>query len=64
MMGLDAKKLLVTFAFQCLAAIDAGSIFTAPKIDIRGVQRPQGVGIDVGPYEFQDVQVPLNSGIR
>ena len=63
-MGLDAKKLLVTFAFQCLAAIDAGSTVSAPKIDINGIRRPQGIGIDVGPYEFQDFQVPLNSGIR
>ncbi|MBL7152388.1 MAG: hypothetical protein ISS79_01630 [Phycisphaerae bacterium] len=32
-------------------AIDAGSKEMAPKIDIDGIKRPQGAGIDVGPYE-------------
>ncbi len=32
-------------------AIDAGSAALAPKIDIDGTSRPQGTGIDVGPYE-------------
>jgi len=32
-------------------AIDAGSATLAPKIDIDGIKRPQGAGIDVGPYE-------------
>lgn len=32
-------------------AIDAGIVTLAPKIDIDGVKRPQGSGIDVGPYE-------------
>jgi hypothetical protein len=45
-------------------AIDAGSGTSAPKIDIDGVRRPRGAGIDVGPYEFQDVPVPANSGDR
>ncbi len=33
-------------------AIDAGSATSAPKIDIDGKARPQGAGVDVGPYEF------------
>jgi len=32
-------------------AIDAGSKELAPEIDIHGVIRPQGAGIDIGPYE-------------
>ena len=35
-------------------AIDAGSVVSAPKIDINGVPRPQGAGIDIGPYEFKN----------
>lgn len=45
-------------------AVDAGSIISAPEIDINGVRRPQGIGVDVGPYEFEGVHVPMNSGIR
>lgn len=36
-------------------AIDAGSATSAPKIDIDGKQRPQGAGVDVGPYEFEGI---------
>ncbi len=32
-------------------AIDAGSKELAPEIDIDGIKRPQGAGIDIGPYE-------------
>jgi hypothetical protein len=35
-------------------AIDAGSAELAPEIDIDGVKRPQGAGIDVGPYEWKE----------
>jgi hypothetical protein len=45
-------------------AIDTGSIISAPEIDINGIRRPQGIGVDVGPYEFEGVHVPMNSGIR
>ena len=41
-------------------AIDAGSSASAPKIDIGGVKRPQGAGIDIGPYEFEDVSSSAN----
>jgi hypothetical protein len=43
-------------------AIDTGSIVSAPKIDINGIRRPQGIGVDVGPYEFEGVHVPVDSG--
>jgi hypothetical protein len=39
---------------QGSAAIDAGSTTLAPKININGVPRPQGAGIDIGPYEFEN----------
>ena len=32
-------------------ALDAGNATLAPAIDIDGVRRPQGAGIDLGPYE-------------
>lgn len=38
-------------------AIDTGSPASAPKTDIDGINRPQGKAIDVGPYEFQDVDI-------
>ena len=45
-------------------AINAGSITLAPGIDIDGLRRPQGGGIDVGPYEFEAVSAPADSRIR
>ncbi|HOV98552.1 MAG TPA: choice-of-anchor Q domain-containing protein, partial [Bacteroidota bacterium] len=40
------------------AAIDAGSSELAPSIDVRGIARPQGIGWDIGAYEyFEDSQV-------
>ena len=33
-------------------AIDAGSADSAPETDINGIKRPQGTGIDIGPYEY------------
>lgn len=41
-------------------AIDAGSAASAPKTDIAGVKRPQGAGIDIGPYEFEDISSSAN----
>lgn len=35
-------------------AIDAGTSTDAPSIDIEGISRPQGAGIDVGAYEYTD----------
>ncbi|MBI4557343.1 MAG: right-handed parallel beta-helix repeat-containing protein, partial [Candidatus Hydrogenedentes bacterium] len=33
-------------------AIDAGTLDGAPEVDIRGVARPQGAGVDMGAYEY------------
>ena len=33
-------------------AIDCGRWIEAPMIDYDGVARPQGQGIDIGPFEF------------
>ena len=39
-------------------AIDAGSFISAPKVDINGIRRPNGIAVDVGPYEFEGIYVP------
>jgi hypothetical protein len=39
-------------------AIDAGTSEGAPDIDILGVTRPQGTGIDIGAYEYMDQPEP------
>ena len=41
-------------------AIDAGLSEGAPAIDIVGVARPQGAGIDIGAYEYFDEPEPEN----
>ena len=33
-------------------ALDAGSSQGAPSTDIEGITRPQGKGVDIGPYEY------------
>jgi parallel beta-helix repeat protein len=33
-------------------AIDAGTVGNAPAVDFDRVARPQGAGVDMGPYEF------------
>lgn len=42
-------------------AIDAGASEGAPDIDILGVTRPQGTGIDIGAYEYMEQQEPEQS---
>jgi hypothetical protein len=37
-------------------AIDAGTAELAPSIDILGVHRPQGKGIDLGAYEYRTAE--------
>jgi len=34
-------------------AIDSGTAYGAPSTDQRGVPRPQGLGVDIGAFEFQ-----------
>ncbi len=34
-------------------AIDAGTSLDAPSMDINGNKRPQGLGVDIGAYEFR-----------
>jgi len=34
-------------------AIDSGTSYDAPSADERGVPRPQGLGVDIGAFEFQ-----------
>jgi hypothetical protein len=54
----DAAALFVEPAARDLhlladaAAVDSGSAAAAPAIDIEGVARPQGAGIDIGAYEY------------
>jgi len=36
------------------AAVDSGSLDLAPVIDIEGVSRPQGEGVDIGAYEYRE----------
>jgi len=43
---------------QTSPAIDAGSVASAPKVDIDAVSRPRGAGIDIGPYEFNNAPAP------
>ncbi|NIP23042.1 MAG: hypothetical protein GWN67_03480 [Phycisphaerae bacterium] len=50
-------------------AIDAGNFFSAPKTDINGFRRPNGIAVDVGPYEFEGIYVqpdnrPLYQKVR
>jgi hypothetical protein len=33
------------------AAVDAGSATLAPRLDVEGIRRPQGAGVDLGAYE-------------
>lgn len=33
-------------------AIDAGTTLSAPTVDFDGTPRPQGLGIDIGAYEY------------
>ncbi len=44
-------------------ALDVGSSELAPSIDIDGIPRPQGSGIDVGAYEWHDGSAIPDGGI-
>jgi pectate disaccharide-lyase len=37
-------------------AVDAGTTLTAPRKDFDGMPRPQGRGVDIGPYELSMIQ--------
>jgi opacity protein-like surface antigen len=37
-------------------AVDAGTTLTAPRKDFDGMPRPQGRGVDIGPYELSLIQ--------
>ena len=58
----DRKSLFVNVAAYDLRlrssfkAIDAGSPQLAPSRDAAGTSRPQGKGIDIGAYEFTEVE--------
>ncbi len=41
--------------------VDAGTSDGAPAVDIEGIQRPQGAGVDIGAHElwYQEIYLPL-----
>jgi hypothetical protein len=44
-------------------AVDSGSADEAPALDLEGIARPQGQGIDLGAYEWHDPSVgPVDGG--
>ncbi|MDI1483388.1 right-handed parallel beta-helix repeat-containing protein [Polyangium sp. y55x31] len=45
-------------------AVDTGSPEMAPALDIEGIPRPQGAGVDLGAYEWHEPGVgPVDGGI-
>ena len=45
-------------------AVDTGSADLAPALDIEGISRPQGAGVDLGAYEWHEPDVgPVDGGI-
>lgn len=45
-------------------AVDTGSSDLAPALDIEGIARPQGAGVDLGAYEWHDPSVgPADGGL-
>ncbi len=48
-----------TLTSYCPYLIDRGVAEYAPDDDFTGVQRPQGSGYDIGPYEYQGTASPL-----
>jgi hypothetical protein len=45
-------------------AIDAGVPTGAPADDQRGVSRPQGLGVDIGAFEFQFPAIPIFAPVQ
>lgn len=46
------------------AAVDTGSSDMAPELDIEGIARPQGAGVDLGAYEWHEPGVgPVDGGL-
>jgi hypothetical protein len=44
-------------------AVDTGSADMAPAVDIEGIPRPQGAGVDLGAYEWHEPDVgPVDGG--
>lgn len=45
-------------------AIDAGTSTNAPLFDFDGVSRPQGLGFDIGAYEYQPLLTSISNSLN